>query len=98
MISIDGTQTLGDLIIKPPRSRPRLHVRILRRYFPKGLVRGLVTFTSFDAPDVTDMVMSLMTSGWCLCKRLMQQSLCSIYRALSDELEAAMDNLSELYL
>ena len=25
---------------------------------------GLVTFTSFDAPDITDLVMSLLISGW----------------------------------
>ena len=27
------------------------------------IVMGLVTFTLFRAPDVTDMVMSLLTSG-----------------------------------
>ena len=31
---------------------------------------GLVTFTSFDALDVTDLMMSLLTSGWWVSKRL----------------------------
>ena len=32
--------------------------------FESGPKMGHVTFTSFDAPDVTDLVMSLLTSGW----------------------------------